>query len=165
MELAIAVTQGTLMLSPNADYLEATLGNQGRGRPLADSPQYREIAVQFPARSAMITYQRQDGRLEGLYEQLRSGMLRTYPKRGLTLSGEATKPTKSTRLPKGQTPFRIGTSANGLPGLAGQLLSFDFTKLPPFPQMSRYLQSTGSFIVPEDDGFRVVSFATPPREP
>jgi hypothetical protein len=30
--------------------------------------------------------------------------------------------------------------------------------------MSRYLQTTGSFIVPENDGFRVVSMALPPRE-
>jgi len=130
LEIAVAVTDDALMLSPNADYLQQTLGNRGTQRPLAQSPQYQEIAAQFPAQTAMITYQRQDGRIEGLYEQLRSGIL-----------GRGT-----------------------LPGIAGQLLDLDFESLPPFPAMSRYLQSTGSFVVPTEDGFQIVSFATPPRE-
>ncbi len=37
------------------------------------------------------------------------GLPRAYPKRGLTLSGEAKKPMKSTRFQKGQTPFRMGS--------------------------------------------------------
>jgi hypothetical protein len=78
----------------------------------------------------MITFQRQDGRLEGLYEQLRGGLL----------------------------------GSTGIPGLAGGLSDFDFRALPPFSSMSRYLQTTGSFIVPEADGFRIVSMALPPRE-
>lgn len=126
---AVAVTDDTLMLSPNADYLGQTLSGRAAMRPLADSPEYREIAAQFPERTSMITYQNQDSRMAGLYEQLRSGLL-----------------------------------GGNLPGLTGQLLSFDFTKLPPWPAMSRYLQTTGSFVVPEEDGFRIVSFALPPRE-
>jgi hypothetical protein len=54
--------------------------------------------------------------------------------------------------------------ATGLPSVTGSLFEFDFSELPPFPAMSRYLQSTGSFIVPEEKGFRIVTFATPPRE-
>jgi hypothetical protein len=131
LELAVAVTDDALMFSPNSEYLEATLGNRHERRPLAGSPRYQEIAAQFPDQTAMITYQRQDARMEGLYEQLRSGLL----------------------------------GAGGLPGVAGQLFNVDFEKLPPFPAMSRYLQSTGSFIVPQEDGFQIISFATPPREP
>lgn len=126
---AVAVTDDALMLSPNAEYLGATLGERASMRPLADSPDYQEIAAQFPERTSMITYQHQDSRMAGLYEQLRAGGL-----------------------------------GGNLPGLTGQLLNFDFTKLPPWPAMSRYLQTTGSFIVPEEDGFRIVSFALPPRE-
>lgn len=130
LELAVTVTDKTLMFSPNAKYLQETLQNADEGRPLSQSPSYQEIASQFPSQTAMITYQKQDGRIEGLYEQLRSGLI----------------------------------GGSGLPGLAGQLLNFDFQKLPPFPAMSRYLQSTGSFVVPREDGFQIVSFATPPRE-
>ncbi len=131
LELAVSVTDDAVMFSPNAEYLEATLANRDAGRALADSPRYREIAAQFPSRTSMITYQRQDARMEGLYESLRSGLL----------------------------------GAGGLPGLTGQIFNFDFEKLPPFPSMSRYLQSTGSFIVPQEDGFQIITFATPPREP
>lgn len=129
LSFAVAVTDDALMLSPNADYLGETLSGRTTMRPLAESPEYQEIAAQFPQRTSMITYQRQDSRMAGLYEQLRSGVL-----------------------------------GGNLPGLSGQLLNFDFTKLPPWPAMSRYLQTTGSFVVPEDDGFRIVSFALPPRE-
>ena len=78
----------------------------------------------------MITFQRQDGRLEGLYEQLRGGLL----------------------------------NVAGIPGVAGGQVDFDFKSLPPFTAMSRYLQTTGSFVVPEKDGFRIVNIALPPHE-
>lgn len=129
LSFAVAVTEDTLMISPNADYLGETLSGRETMRPLAESPEYQEIAAQFPEQTSMITYQRQDSRMAGLYEQLRSGIL-----------------------------------GGNLPGLAGQLLELDFTKLPPWPAMSRYLQTTGGFVVPEEDGFRIVSFALPPRE-
>lgn len=128
--LAVTVTDDAILFSPNGAYLRETLKSQATKRPLADSPDYQQVAAQFPERTSMISYQRQDSRLEGLYEQLRSGLL----------------------------------EAGALPGLTGQMFNFDFSKLPPFPEMSRYLQTTGSFIVPQEDGFRMVSFALPPRE-
>jgi hypothetical protein len=130
MELGILVTDQAVLFSPNADYLAATFGERSNLRPLADSPEYRRIASQFPERTSMITFQRQDGRLEGLYEQLRSGLL----------------------------------NVAGIPGDAANPFDFDFKSLPPFTTMSRYLQTTGSFIVPEKDGFRIVNMALPPRE-
>jgi hypothetical protein len=130
LEVAIAVTDDAVLVSPNFDYLAQTVGGRSNLRPLAESPEYREIARQFPERTSMITFQRQDGRLEGLYEQLRAGLL----------------------------------GSMGLPGVAGGLTDFDFRSLPSFTAMSRYLQTTGSFIVPETDGFRIVSLALPPRE-
>lgn len=130
LELAVTVSEGTLMLSPNKEYLKDTIQRAGTGRSLAESPEYQRVAEQFPDQTSVINYQKQDARFEGLYEQLRSGAL----------------------------------PSAGLPGIAGQLLNFDFSKLPEFSQMSRYLQTTGSFIVPEPDGFRVVSFGLPPGE-
>ncbi len=130
LEFGVAVTNDTVLVSPNPAYLAEVVAGRSNLRPLAESPEYRQIARQFPERTSMITFQRQDGRLEGLYEQLRGGLL-----------GSA-----------------------GIPGFAGGLTDFDFRALPPFSSMSRYLQTTGSFIVPETDGFRVVSMALPPRE-
>jgi hypothetical protein len=131
LELGILVTDQAVLFSPNADYLAATFSkDRSNLRPLADSPEYRRIASQFPERTSMITFERQDGRLEGLYEQLRGGLL----------------------------------NAAGIPGIAGSAFDFDFKSLPPFTTMSRYLQTTGSFIVPEKDGFRIVNIALPPHE-
>jgi len=131
LEFGIALTEDAILFSPNADYLADTFGSAGNSkRPLSESPEYQQIAAKFPENTSVITYQRQDGRLEGLYEQLRSGMLG---------QGE-------------------------IPSLAGGLLNFDFTTLPPFPEMSKYLQTTGGYIVPEQDGFRSVTFSLPPRE-
>jgi hypothetical protein len=130
MEIAVAVSDEAVLFSPSADYLAEMFGDRGKLRPLADSPEYQQIASQFPQQTSMITFERQDGRLEGLYEQLRRGLL----------------------------------NPAGIPAIAGSLTDFDFEALPPFPSMSRYLQTTGSFIVPEKDGFRIVSMALPPRE-
>ncbi|QDU80774.1 hypothetical protein Pla110_25090 [Polystyrenella longa] len=130
LDFAIAVTEDALLFSPNADYLAATFSpERSNMRSLADSPEYQQIAAQFPEETSVINYQRQDGRLEGLYNQLRSGLLKAGP----------------------------------MPGVLGAF-NFDFEELPPFPAMSKYLQTTGSFVVPEEDGFRIVNFALPPRE-
>jgi hypothetical protein len=130
LELGILVTDQAVLLSPNADYLASTFQGRGHLRPLADTAEYRRIASQFPERTSMISFERQDGRLEGLYEQLRGGLL----------------------------------NVAGIPGVVGGAFDFDFKTLPPFTAMSRYLQTTGSFIVPEKDGFRIVNIALPPHE-
>ena len=129
-ELAVTVAEGAILLSTSGAYLDRTLGRLDSARPLAESPQYREIASQFPRETSVINYQRQDARFAGLYEELRSGSLR----------------------------------AAGSVGLVASLAGFDFTKLPPFPAMSRYLQTTGGFAVPVEGGFRIVNFALSPRE-
>jgi hypothetical protein len=57
--------------------------------------------------------------------------------------------------------IRSGTLLPQVPGAAAGL---DFSKLPRFDVLRRYLQSTGSYIEPIPDGFRFVDFALPPRE-
>jgi hypothetical protein len=131
LELGILLTDQAVLFSPNAGYLAGTFSkDRGNLRPLADSPEYRRIASQFPERTSMISFERQDGRLEGLYEQLRGGLL----------------------------------NVAGIPGIEGAPFNFDFKTLPPFTTVSRYLQTTGGFIVPEKDGFRIVNMALPPHE-
>ena len=131
-ELAVSVVDGVLVFATDGAYLERTLeaAASGASRPLKDSAAYREVADQFPERTSVITYQRQDERFAGLYEELRKGKLQ----------------------------------APGSVGLVAGLLGFDFEKLPPFAAMSRYLQTTGSYVAPAEDGFRIVSFSLEPRE-
>ncbi len=57
--------------------------------------------------------------------------------------------------------IRSGTLMPQVPGIAAGL---DFSKLPRFDVLRRYLQSTGSYIEPTPDGFRMIDFALPPRE-
>ena len=129
-EMAVAVSQGTLMISTDAGYLERTIAGADAGRPLAESPEYQQIAANYPAATSVISYQRQDDRFAGLYEQLRSG----------------------------------GMPAIGTTSIVAGLLGFDFKKLPPFEAMSKYLQTTGGYIVPAEDGFRIVNFSMAPSE-
>jgi hypothetical protein len=117
------------MFSTNADYLKSVLSEGKSKRPLAESQAYRKATEQFPGETAMISYQRQDQRFEGLYEQIRTGKL--------------------------QLPL-YGGIASGL--------GLDFSKLPPFTAMSRYLQTSSSYIEPTATGFRMVSIGQAPRE-
>lgn len=129
-QLAVSVAEGQLMLSTDGGYLKQTIAGASRGRPLAESPEYREIAANFPERTSVINFQRQDARFAGLYEELREG--------GMPM---------------------VGTT-----GLLAAALGMDFTKLPPFSAMSRYLQNTGGFVAPAEGGFRIVNFSLEPRE-
>ena len=129
-QVAVAIAEGQLMLSTDANYLKATLNGIGSGRPLSESPEYREIAANYPERTSVINYQRQDARFSGLYDELRTG----------------------------------GMPVPGSLGLAATVLGMDFRKLPPFSAMSRYLQNTGGYIVPAENGFRIVNFSLEPRE-
>lgn len=125
MELGIAVTDEAVLFSLNPDYLVEVLRGNSYLRPLATTAPYQEVARKFPAKTAMISFQRQDGRLEGLYEQLRTG------------------------------------NASHIPQIARTISGIDFESLPPFLKMFQYLQTSGSFIVPEEDGFRTVTITLP----
>ena len=123
LTLGAAVSEGALMFSSSASYLRQLIRESGQKRPLAESSAYQQIAEQFPPKTSMISYQRQDNRLETVYERLRAGGLQGMPTMGV-----------------------------------------DFTALPPFEAMRPYLQSSGSYIEPAENGFRMVQFALPPRE-
>jgi hypothetical protein len=117
------------MFSTSGDYLESVLAGRTTKRPLADSQAYKQATGKFPERTAMISFQKQDERFEGLYEQVRTGKLK-LPLYGGIVSG----------------------------------LGLDFSKLPPFSAMSRYMQTSSSYIEPTESGFRMVSIAQPPGE-
>jgi hypothetical protein len=85
-EVAASVAEGALMISTSPRYLGSVLSGRGRKRPLAQSPTYQQATGQFPEKTSMISYQRQDRRFEGLYEQIRSGKLQ-LPLYGGIVSG------------------------------------------------------------------------------
>ncbi|HUE14875.1 MAG TPA: hypothetical protein VMR25_11970, partial [Planctomycetaceae bacterium] len=74
-EVAASVAEGALMVSTSPRYLGSVLSSRLRKRPLAQSPTYKQAIGSFPEKTSMISYQRQDRRFEGLYEQIRSGKL------------------------------------------------------------------------------------------
>jgi hypothetical protein len=84
--VAASVAEGALMISTSPRYLGSVLSGRGRKRPLAQSPTYQQATGQFPEKTSMISYQRQDRRFEGLYEQIRSGKLQ-LPLYGGIVSG------------------------------------------------------------------------------
>ena len=74
LRMGLTVAEGTLMLTTDIGYLERTLKQRGEVQPLAESPAYQRVAEHFPERTSVISYQSQDGRMETLYELLRSGI-------------------------------------------------------------------------------------------
>jgi hypothetical protein len=75
IEVAMAVVEGTLMVSTNPRYLHSVLSSRGKKRTLAESHDFQQATGDFPEKTSMLTYQRQDRRFEGLYETIRAGKL------------------------------------------------------------------------------------------
>ena len=72
VEIAFSVAKGSLMVSTSPQYLESLLARQ-KDRPLARSPLFKAATGQFPAKTSVLSYSRQDRRFELLYEEIRSG--------------------------------------------------------------------------------------------
>jgi hypothetical protein len=73
LEVAASVAEGSLMLSLNSRYLESVIAPRAKTRSLAQSPAYRAATGEFPEKTSMLSYQRQNWRFEGLYEAIRGG--------------------------------------------------------------------------------------------
>jgi hypothetical protein len=72
VEIGFSVAKGSLMVSTSPQYLESLLA-RGKDRPLARSPLFKAATSQFPAKTSVLSYSRQDRRFELLYEEIRSG--------------------------------------------------------------------------------------------
>jgi hypothetical protein len=75
IDVAASVAEGSLMLSTSPRYLQTVLSSRGKKHPLAQSRQYKLATGEFPEKTSLLGYQRQDRRFEGLYEQIRGGRL------------------------------------------------------------------------------------------
>lgn len=73
IDVAFSVAEGSLMVSTSTEYLQSLLSGRRTRRPLAQSAVYRAATGQFPQKTSMLSYSRQDRRFERLYEQIRSG--------------------------------------------------------------------------------------------
>ncbi len=73
IDVAMSVVEGSLMISTNPRYLETVLASRGKKHPLAQSSAYKQATGEFPEKTSMLSYQRQDRRFEGLYETIREG--------------------------------------------------------------------------------------------
>jgi hypothetical protein len=72
VEIAFSVAKGSLMVSTSAQYLESLLAKRN-GKSLAQSSMFKAATGQFPAKTSVLSYSRQDRRFELLYEEIRSG--------------------------------------------------------------------------------------------
>jgi hypothetical protein len=73
IEIGASIDQGSLMLSTNTQYLGSLLSSRPKRRSLSQSQAYRQATGEFPEKTSMLSYQRQDRRFEGLYEAIRGG--------------------------------------------------------------------------------------------
>jgi hypothetical protein len=74
-EIAASIAEGTLMVSTSPRYLGSVLSGRSMKRPLAQTASYKQATAQLPEKTSLLSYQRQDRRFEGLYEQIRTGKL------------------------------------------------------------------------------------------
>ena len=72
VEIGFSVAHGSLMVSTSPAYLES-LVTRSKGKPLAQSLMFKAATGQFPAKTSVLSYSRQDRRFELLYEEIRSG--------------------------------------------------------------------------------------------
>jgi hypothetical protein len=86
LELAFSIAHGSLMISTSDQYLKSLLTGPSTKRPLARSPVYKAATGQFPEKTSLVSYSRQDRRFEQLYEQIRTGGFR-LPLYGGIVSG------------------------------------------------------------------------------
>lgn len=75
--VAVAVTQGSLIVAGNVLLIEAAIRGDA-DRPLAESDDYRHIARHFPPKTSIIAFQKQYAQLKTLYELARGGALAAF---------------------------------------------------------------------------------------
>ncbi len=73
--VGLCVLNNAIMVSSDVPLLEAVIRGDRTQKPLADSPGYRQITKNFPAKTSMLSYQQSDGQFKVLYEAARKGKL------------------------------------------------------------------------------------------
>jgi len=115
-KMGICVTSGHLMISNDVTRIDQVILADKDRKPLSQSAEYMKIAKNFPSKTSILGFQRQDSQMRVVYEMLRSGSA------GIELEG------------------------------------IDFSKLPPFEAIQKYLPANGSYAIPDKNGAKFVSF-------
>lgn len=114
---AFGVARDFFVLATNVTMLEQMLRENRDAATLAQSDEYKRVAEHLPAKTSMLSFQRQESQVKAVYEMLRSG--------------------------------QIGQDVEGI----------DFTKLPPFEQVQKYMPLGGGYTVPDKRGALFVNFS------
>ena len=103
--------------------------------PLSGSSDYKRLASAFPAKTSMIFYAKQSSQLKTIYDLFRSGN------------------------------FPPASPGAGFPGADPAAIAIDFTKLPPFTVIEKYLRGSGGYVLPDENGAVIVSFSLRDKTP
>jgi hypothetical protein len=131
-KMGLAVTEGNVMIATDVRLLERVLRGVGDRETLADSAAYKHIAHKFPAKTNSIGYNRQDTQFKDITDAMKSGQLNVY----LTLM----------------------TSGFDFRGLF-DFSNLDFSKLPDFDSLKKYMPPTGSYMEQDARGLKITSFS------
>ncbi|MGE3313711.1 MAG: DUF3352 domain-containing protein [Planctomycetaceae bacterium] len=72
-KMGICVANGHLLISNDVTRVDQLLLADKDRKPLSSSPDYQKIAKNFPSKTSMLGFQRQDVQMRALYEMIRSG--------------------------------------------------------------------------------------------
>ncbi len=128
-KVALCVFNNSLMMTSDVSLLEQVIRGDRTQKPLADSPEYRQIAKAFPEKTSMLSFQQTDEQFKIVYEQLRKGKV-----------GEAA-----------DIPDDVKNAVDGAKNA--------LRKLPPFDALKKYLPISGSYTIPDDNGVLFVNIS------
>ena len=131
-KMGLVVTEGNVMIATDVRLLERVLRGVGDRETLADSAAYKHIARKFPAKTNSIGYNRQDTQLKDITDAMKSGQLNVY-----------------------LTALTGGFDFFGLFDFS----SVDFSKLPDFDSLKKYMPPSGSFMEQDARGLKITSFS------
>lgn len=72
-KMGVVVANKHLLISNDVTRIDQLLLGDKDRKPLAQSAEYQKIAKNFPTKTSMLGFQRQDAQMRGVYEMLRSG--------------------------------------------------------------------------------------------
>jgi hypothetical protein len=73
--VGLCVLNNSILISSDVSLLEAVIRGDRAQQPLADSPAYRQIAKDFPAKTSILSFQQTDEQVKVIYEAARKGEL------------------------------------------------------------------------------------------
>lgn len=73
--VGLSVVNNAIMICTDVALLEGAIRGDRAQQPLVDSPLYKQIVKDFPAKTSILTFQQNDDQVKVIYEGLRSGQI------------------------------------------------------------------------------------------